>query len=131
MPPHHEDRNVAGRAPAHAPALGMGGHVASDAFQVETVLPVARHRERPAQGGGWPGNAGAFDCHGFLGRFALSAWSGMLERVEGFEPSSEAWGAPVLPLSYTRVPVQARGLSRENTAAALTFRKCATDVEKP
>ena len=27
-----------------------------------------------------------------------------LERVKGIEPSSEAWEAPALPLSYTRAP---------------------------
>jgi hypothetical protein len=29
--------------------------------------------------------------------------NGKKERVEGIEPSSEAWEAPALPLSYTRI----------------------------
>ncbi len=29
--------------------------------------------------------------------------AGQEERVEGIEPSSEAWEAPALPLSYTRI----------------------------
>src|SRR5215472_8720056 len=28
-----------------------------------------------------------------------------VERVKGIEPSSEAWEAPALPLSYTRAPL--------------------------
>ncbi len=28
-----------------------------------------------------------------------------MERVKGIEPSSEAWEAPALPLSYTRISV--------------------------
>lgn len=28
-----------------------------------------------------------------------------MERVKGIEPSSEAWEAPALPLSYTRIHI--------------------------
>lgn len=32
----------------------------------------------------------------------------MMERVEGIEPSSSAWKAVTLPLSYTRIPMSER-----------------------
>ena len=33
-----------------------------------------------------------------------------MERVKGIEPSSLAWKAIALPLSYTRAPMRARAL---------------------
>ncbi len=41
---------------------------------------------------------------------ALSSWGFTVERVTGIEPAWPAWKAGTLPLSYTRVPVQASGV---------------------
>jgi hypothetical protein len=38
-----------------------------------------------------------------------------LERVKGIEPSSSAWKAVALPLSYTRIGNQSSGPSLERT----------------
>jgi hypothetical protein len=40
-----------------------------------------------------------------------------LERVKGIEPSSSAWKAVALPLSYTRAGGQWSGISGQNTSA--------------
>ena len=42
-------------------------------------------------------------CKGFRGNLAFAGLQKM-ERVKGIEPSSSAWKAVALPLSYTREP---------------------------
>src|SRR5215472_9723530 len=50
------------------------------------------------------------------------AW---MERVKGIEPSSEAWEAPALPLSYTRAPPMiSNRRDRLQAPCRRTYRSC-------